>query len=527
MGHVTSKRPASGKSGRHLSVVPDDGQSALWAAGELDRLARLRQLAIETDAPADAIRLIDSAATADQAIDMLTTAGFMPSESESAENLMSWFAPLLESGCDQIEAEVCGSEFIGQLRSAAPPNLDIADVVRDIIDGFASQRRPEALAMMRVMAAVAPAELRTKASTAAAQMVLDGLADMPWTAGLGSPVPGRCFGYTDIYGEQRSMVITFRYGRKAHALVVLIDYVLGGGIKDCYVADYTDSLRDEYRRIGRDPEVIFSDLNPGEARAILSQALTRPICPAGPDQVEDVDDYISLLAARIAVLPEPSKSAVQAAGSATASRAKASAGKASAGRRPPAQKNVHRLKVTLRGTKPPIWRRLEVPADITLHRLHTVIQHGFGWQDSHLYVFETPAGWYGIPDPDDDLDICSAANKKLSAVADWPGDRIRYKYDFGDSWEHDVVVEAVLPAEPGVAYPRCTAGRRAGPPEDSGGVGGYADVLNVLASPAHEDHAALLSWLGIGSAAEFSPEAFDRETVNAALSKLAKVLVRP
>ena len=521
---VTSKRPAAGKPNRHLSVVPDDGQSALWESGELDRLARLRQLAIETEAPPDAIRLIDRAATADQAIDMLTRAGFMPSESESAENLMAWFAPLLESGCDQIEAEVCGSEFIGQLRSAAPPNLDVADVIRDIIEGFADQRRPEALAMMRVLASVAPPELRTMAANKAAQMVLHGLADMPWAAGLGAPVPGRCFGYTDIYGEQRSMVVSFRYGRKAHAIVVLIDYLLGGGIKDCYVADYSESLRTEYRKIGRDPEVIFSDLDPAEARAILAQALTRPTCPAEPDQMEDVEDYISLLVARVAALPEAGKSPGAVGGSATAA---ATRPKASGGRRPAAMKNVHRLKVTLRGTKPPIWRRLEVPADITLQRLHTVIQRGFGWQDSHLYVFETPAGRYGIPDADDELDIRSAAAKKLSAVADWPGDRIRYEYDFGDSWEHDVVVEAVLPAEPGVAYPRCTGGRRAGPPEDSGGVWGFADLLNVLASPRHEDHAALLSWLGLESAAEFNPDAFDRDAVNAALSKLAKVLVKP
>ncbi len=285
------------------------------------------------------------------------------------------------------------------------------------------------------------------------------------------------------------MVISFRYGRKAHAIVVLIDYLLGGGIKDCYVADYSDSLRNEYRKIGQDPEVIFTDLDPAEARAILTQALACPTCPAEPDQVEDVEDYISLLVARVAALPEAGKSPGAAAGPATAPPART---KVSAAKRPAPPKNVHRLKVTLRGAKPPIWRRLEVPADITLHRLHTVIQRGFGWQDSHLYVFETPAGHYGIPDPDDDLDIRSAASKKLSAVADWPGDRFRYEYDFGDSWEHDIVVEAVLPAEPGVAYPRCTGGRRAGPPEDSGGVWGYADLLNVLANPRHDDHAALL-----------------------------------
>jgi hypothetical protein len=504
-------------------VVPDGGQSALWDARELDRIARLRQLAIETDAPADAIRLIDGAATADQAIEMLTQAGFMPSESESAEDLMAWFAPLLEADCDAVEAEVCGSEFIGKLRSAAPPNLDVADVIGDIIDTFAAQRRPEALAMMRVLAAVAPPELRAQATNAAAQMVLDGLADVRWAAGLGSPVPGRCFGYTDIYGEQRSMVVSFRYGRKAHALVVLIDYLLGGGIKDCYVADYTEALRDEYQKIGRDPEVIFSDLDPAEARAILARALTSPTCPTEPDQVEDVEDYISLLVARVAALPVGGKSTGQAGEAAVAAAPRP---KVSPARRPAAQKSVHRLKVTLRGAKPPIWRRLEVPADITLHRLHTVIQRGFGWQDSHLYVFETPAGRYGVPDPDDEPGIRAAASKKLSAVADWPGDRIRYEYDFGDSWEHDILVEAVLPAEPGVAYPRCTGGRRAGPPEDSGGIWGYADLLNVLANPKHEDHAALLSWLGIESAAEFSPDAFDREAVNAALSKLAKVLIK-
>ena len=107
------------------------------------------------------------------------------------------------------------------------------------------------------------------AENAAAKMVRAGLADAPWAAGLGFPSPGRCFGYTDIYGEQRSMVITFRYGRKAHALVVLIDYLLGGGIKDCYVVDYTESLRTQYQKLGGDPDIVFSDLEAAEAQAIL------------------------------------------------------------------------------------------------------------------------------------------------------------------------------------------------------------------------------------------------------------------
>ena len=158
--------------------------------------------------------------------------------------------------------------------------------------------------MMRVLAAVGPApSCGRMAANAAAQMVSDGQADLPWAAGLGFPRSGRCFGYTDIYGEQRSMVITFRYGRKAHALVVLIDYVLGGGIKDCYVADYTESLRGQYQKLGGDPEIVFSDLDAAEAHAILTQALVYEPCPVEPDQVEDVEDCIELLRARVAVLP--------------------------------------------------------------------------------------------------------------------------------------------------------------------------------------------------------------------------------
>ncbi len=504
--HLSSERP-----GRHLRVVPDNAQSALWDSRELDRLARLRQLAIATDAPGDAIRLIDGAATADEAIELLTGAGFMPTEAESGESLLSWFAPLLEPGSDQVQAEICGSEFIAELRRAAPPNLDVADVLGDIIEGFAAHRRPEALAMMRVLTAIGPAPVRTLAANAAAQMVSDGQADPPWAAGLGFPTVGRCFGYTDIYGEQRSMVITFRYGRKTHALVVLIDYLRGGGIKDCYVADSTESLRGQYQKLGEDPEIVFSDLDAREAHAILTRALVYEPCPVEADQVEDVEACIELLRARVAVLPAAAGAASQ------ASKSRRSAG----------PKYIHRVKATLRGAKPPIWRRFEVTSDTTLQRLHRVIQIGFEWQDYHLHVFDTTAGRYGIPDPDGELEVRSDANKKLSAVADWPGDRIRYTYDFGDWWELDIVVEAVLPAEAGLRYPRCTGGRRAAPPEDCGGVWGYADLLNILADPRHEEYQARLEWLGIRTGAEFDAGAFDCDAVNLDLAIMSRVLVKP
>jgi Plasmid pRiA4b ORF-3-like protein len=492
-------------------VVPADAQPALWDSQELRRLARLRQLAVDTGAPDEAIRLIESAATADEAVEELVSAGLMPDEAESLEGMLAWFTPLLEPGCDQVEAEVCGAEFVAELRRAGPGEAGVGEVLSDVLEHLIECKRPEALAMARVMAAVGPPEVRAIASDMANRLVAGGRADQPWSAGLGQPAPGPCFGYADIYGYQRSIVVAFSYARKKHAVVVLIDYLLGGGIKDCFVADYTSKLRDDYRKGTARPEVRFSDLDAATAREILEKALSRDPCPAEADQIQNVGNYIDLVRARVELLPRRS----------TAAGVRSPAAR---GKRPAAARNVHRLKVTLRGTKPPIWRRFEVPSDITLARLHAVIQLGFGWQDSHLWVFETPAGRYGSYDPE--LEISSAASKKLSAVADWPADKIRYEYDFGDSWEHDVVVEAVQPAEPGVAYPRCTAGRRAGPPEDSGGVWGYYDLLNTLANPRHDNHAQTLSWLGIESAAEFDPGGFDLEAVNTALARISKVLSR-
>jgi hypothetical protein len=190
----------------------------------------------------------------------------------------------------------------------------------------------------------------------------------------------------------------------------------------------------------------------------------------------------------------------------------------------PAAVGVHRIKVTLRGTRPPIWRRLDVPSKVTLEGLHHVIQEAFDWAGYHMWVFETPRGSFGVEDPE--LGHDEAASTTLDAVAPRVGDRIRYTYDFGDDWEHLVVVEDLFAAEPGVAYPRCLTGRRATPPEDCGGVWGYEELLQVLADPGHAEHGDRLEWLGLDSADEFDPAAFDLDEVNEALSDLATVLVR-
>ena len=516
--------PDQAEAGRaRPDETPDtDVQPPLWDSEELQRLTQLRQLAIGTGAPNDAIRLIDASATADEAMARLVSAGLIPDEADTFEGMLAWFAPLLEPGRDQLDAEICGGEFIGELTRAAPPDLEVADVLCDVLTRLPQHQSPAALAMARVLASVGPPRVRAIAAAAARELAAAGQADQPWVTGLGAPRPGISFSHADIYGEQRAIVVVYSYGRKKHAIAALIDYVLGGGIKDCYPVDYTSSMRDDYRKIGAQPGVIFSDLGRAEAGQILAAALSRLPCPADPEQAADVENYLDLLRARVELLTSaggPQGGGPQGvAGSSTGSRKPGAA-------RSAGPKNIHRLKVTLRGSKPPIWRRFEVPSDISLARLHAVIQLGFGWEDCHLWAFETQAGRYGSSDPD--LNIRSASGKKLSAVADWPGDRLRYEYDFGDGWDHDIVVEAVQPAELGVAYPRCTAGRRACPPEDCGGIWGYSELLNTLANPRHEDHGQMLWWLGISSPADFDPARFDLDQANGYLAGISKILIKP
>ncbi|WP_018637591.1 plasmid pRiA4b ORF-3 family protein [Parafrankia elaeagni] len=179
---------------------------------------------------------------------------------------------------------------------------------------------------------------------------------------------------------------------------------------------------------------------------------------------------------------------------------------------------VYQVKVGLRGAKPPIWRRLEVPANTSLERLHTILQAAFDWDDSHLHAFETPYGRFGTPDAD--LDQRAEQPVSLEQVLPTLKAKIRYTYDFGDDWEHEILLEKILEPDPSVRYPRCTGGRRAAPPEDCGGIWGYEALLEILGDPSHPEHDERLEWLGLGSAADLDPTAFDPQGVTAALSRL-------
>jgi hypothetical protein len=178
--------------------------------------------------------------------------------------------------------------------------------------------------------------------------------------------------------------------------------------------------------------------------------------------------------------------------------------------------SVHQLKVTLLEIHPPIWRRLQVSSSINLRRLHDVIQEAMGWTHSHLYRFELNGVEFGEPDPDFGMPISSAKATQLRKIAPEAGIQFLYEYDFGDSWEHQILVEQVFPPEQGVTYPRCIAGERACPPEDCGGVWGYDEFLRAIRNRRHPEHRAMLEWVG----GAFDPEAFDLRAVNDKLAHL-------
>ena len=177
---------------------------------------------------------------------------------------------------------------------------------------------------------------------------------------------------------------------------------------------------------------------------------------------------------------------------------------------------VHRLKVTLRGVKPPIWRRVEVASDIKLSDLSDVLEAAMGWYGGHLHAFAAGGVHYEVPDPDG---FSSGPRPKderkarLGEVLPAVKSKMRWDYDFGDGWEHDVVVEAIEPRRANVTYPVCLAGKRACPPDDCGGPWGYAELLDVLADPDHPEHDERADWVPDS----FAPEFFDAAEATSAM----------
>ena len=170
---------------------------------------------------------------------------------------------------------------------------------------------------------------------------------------------------------------------------------------------------------------------------------------------------------------------------------------------------IYQFKITLLGTNPKIWRRIQIP-DCKLNNLHSHIQAVMGWENSHLHHFDIKGVRHGIPehlDLEGDGGIIDSKKIRVSQLVPEDGKKIafRYTYDFGDNWEHEVLFEGIMKPSPETTYPVCVEGERACPPENCGGPHGYEHLLEVLADPKHEEHRDLLEWVS----EDFDPELFD------------------
>lgn len=179
--------------------------------------------------------------------------------------------------------------------------------------------------------------------------------------------------------------------------------------------------------------------------------------------------------------------------------------------------DTYQLKISLKGARPPIWRRIQVPSNIKFHQLHEVIQTAMGWADDHLYSFEIDEVFIEAPEPEDEFGFFlpsfrEKADSKKELLNEWITSvkfKFTYTYDFGDNWEHTILVEKIEESPEKLEHPVCLTGRRACPPEDCGGIHIYNSLVTGDGPIYEEDSLEFYE--------DFNPAEFDLKEVNAQL----------
>ncbi len=177
-------------------------------------------------------------------------------------------------------------------------------------------------------------------------------------------------------------------------------------------------------------------------------------------------------------------------------------------------KKIYQIQIALKGSKPKIWRRILVPSDIFLSDFHKIIQTTMGWTNSHLHQFIKDRTFYARKILDDvlwgEMDSIDYSKIRIYDLLKKEKDKIIYEYDFGDGWEHDIILEKIETNVRDKYIPTCLDGKNNCPPEDCGGIWGYSDMLEILKHPEHEEYEEYIEWLG----EEFDPKYFDKVEIN-------------
>jgi hypothetical protein len=483
------------------------------------------------------------------------------------------FGELLDSvailaDCDNaLEAELVGAAFVAAVTIAGDELVPA--FIQEFIPQVEARADTGGLALLLAIDSVASGveeQVAATASAAAARLVAAGVPTPRWAGELAEPVQvDECVRLHHTHQTMSVLVVSLRRADHRYAFMVTVDEENCGAAADILLADAEQlpEALDDIRAGARAEGVHLKTqtVDPAEMRWYIEDALdARAVHDEDgvadtASMLFDEDDVEAppypalalLVRARLAALPPASKPAgarghaeddshqVILLDASTAMLSGARGGQRGFGGprfgRPapaklPAKRKksdgpapIYQIKVGLRDARPPIWRRLLLPADMSLAGLHDVIQVAFGWHGGHMHVFETLYGDFGCADRE--LGHRAEAPVTLEQVAAQVKDKIRYTYDFGDDWAHEIVVEKVLDRDPELSYPRCTGGRRAAPPDDCGGIWGYQELVEVLADPKHPEHEERLEWLELDDASQFDPAAFDVAEVNRGLAELS------
>ncbi|GAB3237354.1 plasmid pRiA4b ORF-3 family protein [Kineosporia babensis] len=375
---------------------------------------------------------------------------------EIAQGVVTSLLKALGQTRHRMDAELAIASIFGTVTDG----LDDADDLRRIdatslllkyaVASCLQAPSPEALGLLLLLADQGPAHVRELALDAAQQLQGLNIAPPRW-AQPASLVVQRTWLYGDVSGVQSSCGIHFSYGHREHTLMVLIDHDLGGGIKDTWFVQGSDGLRAREgaaAMAAENPGAYFRDIEEKEALGYLQDALSRPACPEQPDQIEDVDAFLYLTHTRSRQLAER----LGAPDVSLYSDVLWSNG----GVEPDVHvEEILQVKVSIVGSKPPTWRRLELPDALTLPALHQIIQAAFGWSDKHSHEFVYGTGRNRKP-LDEALDTM-----RLFWLLKGIGEKATYTYG---PWQLTLECEKIFDPQEDIGYPRCTGGRRAAPP---------------------------------------------------------------
>ena len=295
---------------RRVRSTPSQSVAAGSETLSQDDAARMRQMMADAGAPEFILDAIQPGMSLAELMAEAQSKAPALGGSELLAELDEAMGPALRGKGDPFLAEAAVLDLLALIYAYVPVDEAFPDSaafvakVTELVGHAEQEAKPTALALLRTVAVHGPEQTRSAATEAGDRLVAGGLAELPFAEILGRPTPSECFAYGDMFGQQESIALTFAYGRKKHAVCVLIDYGLGGGLKDCWITDKATEIKKRYKSMGSKGLAVYEDLSLAEGLTRLQAALAADPCPEQVDQVRDTEAFLPLLRQRVALVAE-------------------------------------------------------------------------------------------------------------------------------------------------------------------------------------------------------------------------------